>query len=118
MFPSSDKRMEKYHTHGIVIILSYINYLIYFIYLSVIRMKGLIKDGRIYLSVDDFLNKEYVVAVGISHIQDYAPISFYLNFDKFRNLSVKFANSPHEKKTCQIEINKTGPEWTGIPFYI
>lgn len=79
-------------------------------------MKGLVKGSSIYLKKDDFIDREFVMAIGISRIQGYVPISFYLNIEKFHNISMKFKIKDNEKNKCEIHFNRLIPVWTGVPF--
>ena len=81
-------------------------------------MVGFLEEGHVYLRKDVFINNEYVMAIGVSKIQGYVPISFYLNFNQLRNTSVKFVENPNDVHSCLLYYNRLEPVWTGGPFSV
>jgi hypothetical protein len=86
-------------------------------------MTSILKEGKIYLKKDIFLGNEYVLAIGISKIQGYIPISFYINFEQLQNTSIKFSEknidgSDGSENCCYIYSNQIGQVWTGVPYEV
>lgn len=82
-------------------------------------MKGLIHKNGVYISKKDFIDKEYVMSIGISQIQGYAPIHFYLRGPRFVDLSFKIESHKSKNKCQLIYSNMQHPDnpiWMGMPY--
>ena len=81
-------------------------------------LTGLIQSNRVYLPAESVdLAATYLVAVGISRVQGYAPVSCYLNDDRLR-MAVKFQPMPHDDSQWTIVTQTVAPEWTGVPLTV
>ena len=81
-------------------------------------MNSLIKKEKIYIKLDDYIDHQYLVAVGINKIQGYSPISFYLNLGQFKNMAIRIKRVIDEDKYCELYYNQTGDKWTGSPYIL
>src|SRR5580692_8385035 len=78
-------------------------------------MDAILENNNIYLRKDRYIDKEWLIAIGVSNMKGYEPISFYLDVDMFKNLSVKFQMA-EKTNECELHFLMRGNKWMGQPL--
>lgn len=79
-------------------------------------MKGLIRKNNVYLKLDDFINRSYVVCFGVTEIKGYASTKFYIQHEG-SNFGVKFIKDPKNSDLCFVKIQENPNVSVGSPIF-
>jgi hypothetical protein len=81
---------------------------------NLMRFEPILDDNHLYVVLADLLPHAFTIAIGVSNVQNYRPIKFYLETEKFRQVSVTFEKA--ENGFCRVILHHFQKVWMGIPF--
>lgn len=80
-------------------------------------MFGLTKDNKVYLKLEDLIDRQFVICFGILDIKGFEETKFYLRDDGL-NLSIRFTMNPTDSTHCYLTIIENPNVWSGVPVFI
>lgn len=82
--------------------------------------EAVLEDNHVYVKLKDLIRSTgsqqpmFTFAIGVSNVQHYRPVQFYLQSLKYSQISVTFEKFDHA--TCLIRLHHFQKVWMGIPF--
>uniref|UniRef100_A0A6C0BKI8 EcxA zinc-binding domain-containing protein n=1 Tax=viral metagenome TaxID=1070528 RepID=A0A6C0BKI8_9ZZZZ len=79
-------------------------------------VSGQVDQNHVLINWSDVKDRTYIVAFGVSRIQGYDPVQFYLHPVGDVNFTATFQDDPNDSSRCMVALQENPHVWSGVPI--